>query len=177
MAKPPQRDVADKRDVAFWFDAGIALQFDLCRAVEAVADSLPSRIDTHAAILLAEGMQATLVRCHRLEETLIFPILRISHRRFGHVLDRLSAEHVEDEDQAAEMGDALKMLVAGQTGVSAAEVGYMLRGLFTPLRRHLAFERETILPLYRRTCGLRAVRDPRPPPRPRHRPPSHGGSA
>ena len=30
------------------------------------------------------------------------------------------------------------------------EFGYLLRGLFVALRRHLAFDRDYVLPLYRR---------------------------
>lgn len=128
-------------------------QFALCEALEALADSLPSRVDTRAAALLVDQLRPTLRRCHRLEETLVFPVLLISGPQITPILDRLREEHLEDEDQASDLHDAVTAFVGYPTGAGAGEVGYMLRCLFVSLRRHLAFDRDYVLPLYRRTCG------------------------
>ena len=53
------------------FDAAITRQEQLCDALEALADSLPERIDTYAAMQLAGRIVPTLKRCQRLEERVI----------------------------------------------------------------------------------------------------------
>lgn len=144
----------DSFGVARRFDACIDRQFELCLALEALADSLPSRVDTYAAMNLMDRLTTTLRRCHRLEETMVFPVLRIATHDMDPILERLRTEHVEDEDHAADICDALETFVTRRGNAAADEIGYMMRGLFTALRRHLAFDRDQILPLYRRSCGL-----------------------
>ncbi len=136
------------------FEACIGRQLELCRTMEALADDLPSKVDTHAAMILVRQLYPTLRRCHLLEEAMIFPLLLISHRDVAPILDRLHNEHFEDEDHAADLRDAVEAFVARKATTDAEKVGYMLRGLFTSLRRHLAFDRDYLLPLFRRTCGL-----------------------
>lgn len=153
MRSPPT-EAPDRFGVAVQFDICIGRQLDLCGALEALADSLPSRLDTHAAILLVNRLQPTLVRCHELEETLVFPVLRTSNLDVGPILDRLHNEHVEDEDHAVDVRHAVNTFVTCKAKVQAEEIGFMLRGLFTQMRRHLAFDRDYVLPLYRRASGL-----------------------
>lgn len=125
---------------------------DLCRRLETLADSLPLKVDTHAAILLADRMGKTLRRCHRLEEKIIFPAFLNANDDVQAILKRLRKEHLEDEDHARDVEDAIRAFVVLRKRESAEELGYMLRCLFVPLRRHLAFDRDYLLPLYHRVC-------------------------
>ena len=150
----PQCKAASGSDPLSRFDDCLTRQFKLCQALETVADSLPSRVDTRAATILADRLHPTLRQCHRMEETIIFPVLLISAPQMRLMLDRLRKEHFEDEDHACDVQDAVMAFVTNQTRADAEEIGYMLRCLFVSLRRHLAFDRDYVLPLYRRACGL-----------------------
>jgi hypothetical protein len=61
-------------------------------------------------------------------------------------VERLRAEHIEDECFAGELTEAL--LVLGRDGSvdNPEALGFMLRGFFEAQRRHVAFEREHVLP-------------------------------
>ncbi|MFZ3584203.1 hemerythrin domain-containing protein [Loktanella sp. DJP18] len=136
------------------FETCLAQQVDLCCALETLADALPSRVDTRAATLLAETLQETLHNCHQMEETFIFPALLTACPDMLSTITRLRAEHVEDEEQACEVKDAIMAFVILQKRKDVEEFGYLLRGLFMALRRHLAFDRDYVLPLYRRTDAV-----------------------
>ena len=151
--RPPPTGPVDRFGVARRFDACLDRQLELCLALEALADSLPSQLDTHAAMMLVNRLPSTLARCHRLEERMVFPVLRISNRDLSPILERLRTEHLEDEDQAEDVCEAVKTFVTHRSKAGAEEIGYMLRGLFTQMRRHVAFDREHVLPLFRRCCG------------------------
>ena len=60
----------------------------------------------------------------------------------GATLERLKYEHCEDECFAEELTEMLERLGAADQTVNAETAGYMLRGFFTSLRRHVGFERE-----------------------------------
>lgn len=142
------------------FDAVLDRQLTLCHALEALADSLPDRIDTASAMELAEDACEMLRDSHDLEESVVFPALMAADRQMEPVLARLSAEHVEDEDLANDLRRALSGFGRGQPRNEAEQIGYMLRCLFTALRRHVAFERDHLLPLYRRSCRVEATVTP-----------------
>lgn len=124
-------------------------QAELCTALEALADALPSKVDTRAAQALAGRLDATLRRCHRLEEAVIFPALLRRDPGAVAMIDRLRREHVEDEDHAGDLREALAALAIGCDRREVEELGYLLRCLFTALRRHVAFDRDHVLPLCR----------------------------
>lgn len=136
------------------FDVCLSEQFDLCQRLEHLADSLPSKIDTLAATNLAKRLQSTLRRCHRLEEKIIFPVLLKTGTDMGVILNRLRQEHQEDEDHANDVLDTIRAFVSAQDREDAERLGYMLRCLFVSLRRHLAFDCDYVLPLFRRTVGF-----------------------
>jgi hypothetical protein len=150
----PAAEFPKGTEVAERFDVYIDRQLDLCLGLESLADSLPARVDTHAAMILSERLEVTLQRSHEFEELSIFPILRISNRDLGATLDRLRDEHFEDEGHAADLREAVRAYVSHRSSGRPEEMGYILRGLFTSLHRHLAFDREFVLPLYRKNCGL-----------------------
>jgi hypothetical protein len=125
----------------------LARQEALCAALELLADSLPHRIDTHGGLLLARGIRPTLHRAHRFEETVVHPLLMSHHTRLAGTLARLRGEHVEDADRGQEIREAVAVIVRDSSRRDAEMIGYMLRGFFSGLRRHLAFERDHLLPL------------------------------
>lgn len=148
------------------FDTLLAQQANLCCALETLADALPSRVDTRAATVLAETLHETLHHCHQMEETFIFPVLLAEHPDMLSTIMRLKAEHVEDEEQACEVKDAIRSFVILQNRKDVEEFGYLLRGLFVALRRHVAFDRDYVLPLYRRTRTVSNIINlPQPPAR------------
>ncbi len=132
------------------FETCLAQQVDLCCALEILADALPSHVDTRAATLLAETLEETLHHCHQIEENFIFPAILTARPGMLSTITRLRAEHVEDEEQACEVKDAIAEFVIRQKRKDVEKFGYLLRGLFVALRRHLAFDRDYVLPLYRR---------------------------
>nr|WP_272210869.1 hemerythrin domain-containing protein [Marinicella sp. W31]MDC2876788.1 hemerythrin domain-containing protein [Marinicella sp. W31] len=86
----------------------------------------------------------TLRAAQDMEEMRVFPAIRRAddrHALISDALDRLSYEHFEDLCFAEEVTEVLRRLSTGG-GVNTEAVGYMLRGLFGALRRHLAFEHE-----------------------------------
>jgi hypothetical protein len=60
-------------------------------------------------------------------------------------LTRLRFEHCEDECFAEELTEALHALGAGRAEINIEATGYMLRGFFEAMRRHIAFESEHLL--------------------------------
>ncbi len=130
------------------FNQCLTRQFALCAALETLADSLPSNVDTLAATRLVDQLHPTLACCQRYEETVVFPVIARSGPQIELILERLRHEHVEDIHHARDVRDAVKAFAAGRSRATANEQGYMLRCLFTPLRRHLAFDHDHVLPLY-----------------------------
>ncbi|CTQ34343.1 hemerythrin domain-containing protein [Jannaschia rubra] len=134
------------------FDDCLTRQFALCAALEALADSLPSNVDTLAATQLVEQLHPTLSYCQQFEETVVFPVVTRSKPQVELIVERLRHEHVEDIHHARDVCDSVTAFARNPVRLHANEEGYMLRCLFTSLRRHLAFDRDYILPLYLRAC-------------------------
>lgn len=131
----------------------LATQLALCEELEAIADSLPGDVDAQKCLHAARTLYPAIKRAHDFEENKVFPLLSAdmgtyyggSQPPLASSLERLRYEHWEDESFAEELSDALAQRV---TDVANAEtIGYMLRGFFEGLRRHIAFESELILPL------------------------------
>ncbi|MHB2264543.1 hemerythrin domain-containing protein [Aliihoeflea sp. PC F10.4] len=125
-------------------------QIALCAELEEIADSLPSRADPQRCLHLARAVRAIIMEAHELEERALFP--RLSTLAFERVaiaasIDRLRWEHCQDECYGEEVCDALYDLARGDPKVGGDTLGYMLRGFFEGMRRHIAFEREVLFPL------------------------------
>ncbi|WP_436102256.1 hemerythrin domain-containing protein [Pararhizobium sp. LjRoot238] len=123
----------------------------LCGTLEGIADSLPDRIERLTCLTVASALLPLLNRAHHLEETIIFPAydaLPDAAKSAG-TTQRLRIEHVEDECFADDLTEIL--FKVGHEGVVAnAEMfGFMLRGFFEGMRRHVAFESEHIAPIVR----------------------------
>ncbi len=86
---------------------------------------------------------------HRHEEEAVFPAFEADGANAmarANSIQRLKAEHVEDECAAQDLTDVLLVIGHGGTPENPEALGFMLRAFFETLRRHIAFEREHVLP-------------------------------
>lgn len=123
------------------------LQF--CDTLEKIADSLPE-VDRRKCLGTANAIVPLLRSIHQYEERIIFPAYEVASDGSNANLAsarRLRAEHVEDECFAGEVTEILLAIGRGETVENAKAVGFMLRGFFKSVRRHIAFEREHVLPM------------------------------
>ncbi|MHA7971027.1 hemerythrin domain-containing protein [Rhizobium sp. CAU 1783] len=130
-----------------WLRRAHEEQLALCGELEEIADSLPASVNRQKCIYAAKSLGPLIKGVHHYEETVLFPWLETANRNVENLrdtLDRLKFEHCEDECFAEELTDALLKLGSG-TAVNMEAVGYMLRGFFEGIRRHIAFEREHLL--------------------------------
>ncbi|MBC2773324.1 hemerythrin domain-containing protein [Rhizobium sp. AQ_MP] len=137
---------AGTRDLA-WLDRAHTEQLALCKELEDIADSLPANVNRQKCIYAAKALGPLIKGIHHYEETVLFPQLQSNPDAtdaLGPTLERLKFEHCEDECFAEELTDALLKLGSGDR-VNMEAVGYMLRGFFEGIRRHIAFEREHLL--------------------------------
>ncbi|MEP1263194.1 MAG: hemerythrin domain-containing protein [Rhizobiaceae bacterium] len=128
------------------------MQLNLCNQLEEIADALPQTIDRQKLLVIARSILPTVKTAHRFEEDRIFPHIKLEARQIKALnlsLERLQYEHWEDESYAEELSDGLIRFVTDDEEPSAITLGYMLRGFFEGMRRHIAFEVEHILPLLR----------------------------
>ena len=124
-------------------------KLQLCEALERIADTLP-KVDRLKCLSTANAIVPLLRNIHQYEETVIFPAYEAALSSSDANLAstrRLRAEHVEDECFAGEVTEILLAIGHGETVENAEAVGFMLRGFFESLRRHIAFEREHVLPM------------------------------
>lgn len=126
------------------------LKLRLCDALEDFADSLPNQIDVQNSLALSRCVLPTIRHAQMMEETQLFPQLTQAYpddKRLEASLDRLRQEHLEDDSFADEI--ACLLHDCGCTGRPAnpESAGYMLRGFFSSIRRHVAFEHECLIPL------------------------------
>lgn len=126
-------------------------QLALCDLLEEIADSLPGAIDRPNCIGAARALGPLIQRAHDLEEDIVFPAISMRWRDLVDIeatMERLRYEHIEDACFSEELYDALMAYGRGEDRPNPEAFGYMLRGFFESLRRHIAFEREVIMPLF-----------------------------
>lgn len=141
---------ADLAKLAERLDWHISMQSSLCGRLEEFADTLPASVEMRECVLLARCILPVLKRAHRFEEKTLYPALQAAFENdkdISQTIERLRFEHWEDESFADELGDRLKELIANPEKCNVESLSYMLRGFFEGLRRHIAFEREHLLPL------------------------------
>jgi hemerythrin-like domain-containing protein len=122
----------------------------LCALLEEVADGLPDRCERMTCLMVASQLEPLMRGVHRFEEEALFPAYSGALKEAGrglNSLERLMSEHVEDECFAAELTEALLELGRGGRPDNPEALGFMLRGFFESKRRHIAFEREHVLPM------------------------------
>ncbi len=134
------------------FDGHLQTKLNLCCALETLADSLHIGANLARGPDLLHSTSTLLRRAHSFEEQRAFPELRRTYpqdRRLLDTLTRLEGEHFEDRGYADELQEAFTEFLSTDPDAHANEFGYMLRGFFSTLRRHIAFEREHIVPKLR----------------------------
>ncbi|MCA1493832.1 hemerythrin domain-containing protein [Sinorhizobium alkalisoli] len=130
-----------------WLASAHKEQLALCDSMEAIADSLPGEIDREICAYAARMLAPMLRHFHAGEERIVFDWVE---QRFGDdpsaraSLERLKFEHCEDECFAEELTEMLDRLGTADHTVNPETAGYMLRGFFTGLRRHVSFEQECL---------------------------------
>lgn len=121
-----------------------------CDTLEEIADSLPGSIGSPKCQLAAEKIEPLIGSAHEFEESTIFPMAHRELMKLGaspDCIDRLKAEHLEDQSFASELATILRSGV-DQSVIHAEMLGYMLRGFFESVRRHTAFERDYLMTLF-----------------------------
>lgn len=128
-----------------WLRRAHEEQLALCDELEDIADSLPANINRQKCIYASKALGPLIRGVHHYEETVLFPLIaREFGNEFSTTIDRLKFEHCEDECFAEELTEALLRL-GSNSAVNMEATGYMLRGFFEAIRRHIAFERDFLL--------------------------------
>jgi hemerythrin-like domain-containing protein len=141
-----------------WWRQAHEEQLRLCDELEEIADSLPAGINRQKCIYAAKALGPLIKGVHHYEDTVLFPQFEskvLDAPDLSKTLARLKFEHFEDECFAEELTERLLQLGSGHGNVNMEATGYMLRGFFEAVRRHIAFERE-----YFAAFGLAAPNDP-----------------
>lgn len=136
--------------VADQFKRLLTIQTEMCAELEKIADALPGPLDGHACLELAQRMLPMIKRAHEFEECKVWPLLSSRFFRVGDLketLERLNFEHWGDEDFAEQVFHQLREYVRVPDKTKADGLAWTLRGFFQNMQRHIAFEREHILPL------------------------------
>ncbi|MCO6186190.1 hemerythrin domain-containing protein [Rhizobium sp. L1K21] len=139
-----------------WLTQGHIEQLSLCDTLEKIADSLPDDVDKAQCLAVEKSLPSLIKRIHEFEENTLFPWLEAQlpdREDLRETLNRLKFEHVEDECFAEELLDLLHKMAVGGKPANAEAAGYMLRGFFESVRRHIAFEREHLMGLVTRLSG------------------------
>lgn len=164
MNQPAALDLIDESARFFSEPAGdplVALekahltQLTLCDMLEQIADSIPGQINREVCSRLAAGLLPLIRDIHQFEEEILYPqaLDRLGTApEIESTIRRLRYEHCEDECFAEELADALYELGTGKAPRNPEAIGYMLRGFFEAMRRHIAFEHEHLVRLLRQTA-------------------------
>lgn len=129
-----------------------AVKLEICNVLEAIADALPDAVNPGTCLWVAANLVPAIRDAQAFEEAVIYPAYERSagpaeERRQS--LRRLRAEHVEDEALAEELTEVLLGIGHGDEVDNPEALGFMLRTFFETTRRHIAFEREHVIPLVR----------------------------
>lgn len=130
---------------ADWWWQAQEEQLQLCAELESIADSLPARVDAERCMRAAATLAPLIRGVHDYENTVLFPQIEAQAAQtpdLSKTIARLKTEHFEDECFAEELAERLMQLGSGGRGINMEATGYMLRGFFEAMRRHIAFERD-----------------------------------
>ena len=122
----------------------------ICDVLESIADSLPANVDVQVCNHVGQTLLPLIVKAHQFEESQLFPFLSNSeHFQFelAQTIKRLRAEHLSDEDYAEDICRVFAGEIKNLDRSQAESLGWMLRGFFENVRRHVSLEREHILPM------------------------------
>ncbi len=152
VASEPVENKAVAMDISKlkWLEQGHSDQLSLCNSLEQIADGLPDDVDRAQCLSVAKALPPLIKRIHDFEENTLFPWLEAQmpeRTELRETINRLKFEHVEDECFAEEILDLLHKLGNGGKPANPEAAGYMLRGFFESVRRHIAFERDHLMGL------------------------------
>jgi hemerythrin-like domain-containing protein len=122
----------------------------LCAHLEEFADALPDSIDRQECLIMSRALGPMIHRIQEFEEQQVFPILlawQAIEPEISETIDRLKIEHQLDSCYAEDVQDMLRGLGEGRPTLSPDAAGFMLRGFFEAMRRHVAFEQQFLVPL------------------------------
>lgn len=125
---------------------------EICDLLEAIADRVREQHDPPSVRSVAERLRSRLSSHHQHEEQLLFPLLvkrASSEDHIEEIVASLLHDNAMDEGYALEVLELLDILARGQRPKSTETAGYMLRGFFEGLRRHLRCERVSVFKLAR----------------------------
>lgn len=139
-------------------DGGLVLQIEehhktllaLCAHLEDFADALPDAIDRQECLIMSRALGPMIHRIQEFEEQQVFPLLlawKAIKPEMTETIDRLKIEHQLDSCYAEDIQDMLRGLGEGRPTLSPDAAGFMLRGFFEAMRRHVAFEQQFVVPL------------------------------
>jgi hemerythrin-like domain-containing protein len=118
-------------------------QMALCDSLETIADSLPGRLDRQECLHLSRLIGPLLKQAHAAEEMLLFPEVAASPEGSS-IVEMLRLEHIEDECFAEEVQYELLLMGQGRPLLAPEATGYMLRGFFEGIRRHIRHEQDLL---------------------------------
>jgi hypothetical protein len=119
-------------------------QLVLCDLLEVIADTLPDRLNYENCRRAAALVGPLLRLAHEAEEAQLFPRIAAVHLHGAAVVERLRLEHLEDEAFGEEVQYELHRLSCRRPVLAPETTGYMLRGFFECLRRHVLHERQLL---------------------------------
>lgn len=122
----------------------------VCDELEEMADSLPQGFDPGRCVAMSLRLEPLVRSVHAYEERVLFPAyVKASGgtAQARELVARLKSEHIEDTEFAAELSENLRRIGEGSAPLNVEALGYMLRGFFASVRRHIAYEREAMMSL------------------------------
>jgi hypothetical protein len=132
----------------------------ICDELETIADGLPHSVDLQVCLRTAQRLLPVVKAAHDFEEQVIFPVLKRKGpqlTQLAETLDRLRFEHWGDEEYALDINYALREYARRGDKVNIESLSWMLRGFFEGMRRHLAFDREYLLPIASEVMSTRCM--------------------
>lgn len=117
--------------------------------MELVADQLPDMVNETLCNQIYSALRFELPILHRNEEALYEIICQRDRRDAGmvEIVEKIRHEHTVHECYADEFSDTLSILRPSEGVHWPDAMGYMLRGYFETMRRHLDWEELTLIPL------------------------------
>ena len=118
-------------------------QLALCDSLETIADSLPDRLDKQECLHMSRLIGPLIKQAHDAEEQYLFPEVAAALGDPG-IIEKLRLEHIEDECFAEEVQYELLLIGQGRPLLAPEATGYMLRGFFEGIRRHIRHEQDLL---------------------------------
>jgi iron-sulfur cluster repair protein YtfE (RIC family) len=125
-------------------------QARVCDELEDLADRLPDSVDSQSCLRTAQQLLPVVKTAHDFEDNILFPLLEAQTHymvEMRSTIERLRFEHWGDQEFAEDVRHALREFVRQREKANIDSLAWMLRGFFESMRRHIAFDREYLLPI------------------------------